>query len=58
MSLAVGDLGVMDAADLATMVLIERGDSRPPGRRAPIEEAARKSASLWLSVSPGRSSWR
>ena len=34
-----------------TMVLIDRGESRPPRRRALIELAARNRASVWSSVS-------
>jgi hypothetical protein len=52
---AVGGLGVVDTAYLPTIVLTDRGKSRPPGRRAAMEDAARNSASLCSSVSPGRS---
>jgi excinuclease ABC subunit A len=37
------------------MVLTDRGESRPPGRRVAMVEAVRNKASLWSSTSPERS---
>jgi hypothetical protein len=51
----VGVFGVVPAADLLADRVIDRGDSRPPGRRDPIEAADRNSAVDTSPASPGRS---